>query len=190
MRFFQPIYENSSDEELMSLISENDEKAFDELYRRYSDRMLRYFWRMLNQDEEKAQDFLQDLFMKVVEKSGAFDTGRRFSTWIYSVASNMVKNEYRSLEVRKIMTRPGDLGQLNVTDDADDTSYDREMFQLQLRQQLEELSENHREVFVLRYQEELSIKEISDVMECSEGTIKSRIFYALKKLAGGLKEFR
>ena len=73
MRFFQPIYEQCSDEELMKLIAEHDERAFDELYRRYSDRMLRYFWRMLNQDEEKSQDFLQDLMMKVVQKAHLFN---------------------------------------------------------------------------------------------------------------------
>ena len=189
MRFFQPIYEQCTDEELMKLIAEHDERAFDELYRRYSDRMLRYFWRMLNQDEEKSQDFLQDLMMKVVEKAHLFNADRRFSTWIYSVASNMCKNEYRSREVRKVMTRVDDFSQINYSELPDEGQIDRQNFEQQLETELEGLSDNHREVFVLRYQEDLSIREISEVMTCSEGTVKSRIFYALRKLANGLQAF-
>ncbi|MEZ4772755.1 MAG: RNA polymerase sigma factor [Bacteroidia bacterium] len=189
MRFFQPIYEHCSDEELMTLIAEHDERGFDELYRRYADRMLHYFWRMLYHDKEKAQDFLQDLFVKIVEKPHLFHPDKRFSTWIYSVASNMVKNEYRSREVRKIMSTMDDLSGINITEPPDEHSLDQQKFVVQLEEELENLSENHREVFVLRYQEELSIKEISEVMGCSEGTIKSRIFYSLRKLANGLKTF-
>ena len=58
-----------------------------------------------------------------------------------------------------------------------------------LDEALKHLSETHREVFVLRYQEELSIKEISEIMTCSEGTVKSRIFYALRKLSQRLQAF-
>ncbi|MEZ4851233.1 MAG: RNA polymerase sigma factor [Bacteroidia bacterium] len=189
MRFFQPIYEQCSDEELMRLIAENDERAFDEIYRRYSDRMLRYFWRMLNQDEEKSQDFLQDLMMKVVEKAHLFNAERRFSTWVYSVASNMCKNEYRSQAVRRVMTRLDDHTEINALELPDEGQIDRKSFEKQLEVELDNLSDNHREVFVLRYQEDLSIKEIGEVMACSEGTVKSRIFYALRKLATGLHAF-
>ncbi|MDX2249205.1 MAG: sigma-70 family RNA polymerase sigma factor [Bacteroidia bacterium] len=189
MRFFQPLYEHCSDEELMKLIAEHDERGFDELYRRYADRMLHYFWRMFYHDEEKAQDFVQDIFVKIVEKPHLFHPEKRFSTWIYSVASNMVKNEYRSREVRKIITTMDDMSRIPVAETLDETALDRQKFIARLEDELENLSENHREVFVLRYQEELSIKEIGEVMGCSEGTIKSRIFYCLQKLANGLKTF-
>ncbi|MEZ4826964.1 MAG: RNA polymerase sigma factor [Bacteroidia bacterium] len=189
MCFFQPVYEQCSDEALMKLVAEHDERGFDELYRRYADRMLHYFWRTLNRDEEKAQDFLQELFTKIVEKPYLFQTDKRFSTWIYSVASNMVKNEYRSREVRKIMTNMDDMSYLQVVENPDENSIDRRLFALQLENELENLSDNHRDVFVLRYQEDLSIREISEVMGCSEGTIKSRLFYSLRKLANGLKTF-
>ena len=120
----------------MKLIAEHDERAFDELYRRYSDRMLRYFWRMLNQDEEKSQDFLQDLMMKVVEKAHLFNADRRFSTWIYSVASNMCKNEYRSREVRKVMTRVDDFSQINYSELPDEGQIDRQNFEQQLENRI------------------------------------------------------
>ncbi|MEO1449569.1 MAG: sigma-70 family RNA polymerase sigma factor, partial [Bacteroidota bacterium] len=60
MRILRPRYEDASDEELMTRSGEGDERAFDQLYRRYHRKMLHYFYRLLNQDEEKAQDFLQD----------------------------------------------------------------------------------------------------------------------------------
>lgn len=189
MRWFTPSYKSRSDEELMRRITQGETEAFDELYQRYSGKMLNYFYRLLNQEEEKAQDMLQDLFMKLVEKPHLFDPSKRFSTWIYAIASNMVKNEYRSREVRKIMTRPGDLSRLRLPGIDAEPNLDFRAFAHGLEDALTDLSESHREVFVLRYQEELSIKEISEIMCCSEGTVKSRIFYALRKLSKKLQAF-
>ncbi|MEL6591399.1 MAG: RNA polymerase sigma factor [Bacteroidota bacterium] len=188
MGFFQPKYQQCTDESLMRMIAKRDEWAFDELYRRYSQRMLRYFYRMLWQDSEKAQDYLQDLFMKVVEKAVDFDPERRFATWLYTLAANMCKNAYRSQQVRSIMVR----AEPNLEGPAigpDDGGVDRELFQAGLEQEIAQLSDSHREVLVLRFQEELPIKEISEIMACSEGTVKSRLFYALKKLNGKLRAF-
>ena len=66
---------------------------------------------------------------------------------------------------------------------------DHERFRGRLEQELSELDESQRSTFVMRYYEELSIKEIATAMNCSEGTVKSRLFYTLKKLAGRLYEF-
>lgn len=189
MRFFKPDYKKCSDEELMGLIVKQNERAFDELYLRYSQRMLHFFYRMLNRDEVKAQDFLQDLFMKLLEKPHLFKKGNKFSTWIYTVASNMVKNEYRSLQVRKIVSKMEDLSHLPVGAWMDDGNIDRQHFKVVLEREIEHLSPKHREVFFLRFREDLSIKEISEITACSEGTVKSRIFYALKRLAQNMQVF-
>ncbi len=85
----------------MVALNTQDTAAFDELYERYSTRLLHYFYRMLGKETEKAQDFLQDLLLKIVEKPHLFDTRQRFSTWVYTIASNMCKNEYRRLQVRQ-----------------------------------------------------------------------------------------
>ena len=182
-------YKSYTDEKLIAQIANRDEWAFDELYDRYSKRMLHFFYKMLNQEEETAQDFLQELFMKIVEKSHAFNAKWRFSTWIYSIASNMCKNEYRSRNVRKIMTHIEDAGQLNNSYLPEELRLDRQQFKSCLTVEIGKLPHAHREVFILRYQQELSIKEIAEIMQCAEGTIKSRIFYSLKKLSQKLQAF-
>ncbi|MEL6852227.1 MAG: RNA polymerase sigma factor, partial [Bacteroidota bacterium] len=182
-------YDAMSDEKLMEKILGRDTLAFDHLYERYQGRLLRYFYRMLGQNEEKAQDFLQDLFVKIIDKPDRFDPNRKFSTWVFSVAANMCKNEYRRQEVRKIMVREEHPEKLMEVGRPPEEQVDRQTFAHQLSRQIGQLSENHRQVFILRFQEELSIKEISQVMQCSEGTVKSRIFYALRKLAGQLQAF-
>ena len=89
-----------SDERLMELIVRGDERAFGALYDRYHSRLLNYFHRMLWHDRERAQDFLQELFTKVARNPASYDPARPFCTWLFSVANNMCKNEYRKEEVR------------------------------------------------------------------------------------------
>src|SRR6478752_1050031 len=93
-------YNGRSDEELMRLLQRGEEQALVHLYDRYGRKLLRYFHRMLWRDETRAQDFLQDLFMKVMEHPNHFNSDRKFSTWLYSVAHNMCKNEYRKQKLR------------------------------------------------------------------------------------------
>lgn len=190
--FFKNKYKKQTDETLMEAITVGDTSAFDELYQRYSSRMLHYFYRMLGQNEEKAQDFLQDLFLKIVEKPHLFNPKRRFATWIFSVAANMCKNEYRRLKVR--VNGQAYIGDFNTTS-ADvvfptiERQLDQKQFKTVLLEEVEKLDDVKRNTFLLRHQEHFSIKEISDIMQCSEGTVKSRLFYTTKKLASKLQVF-
>lgn len=165
----------------MSFICHNKVEAFNELYSRYSKRMLYYFFRMLGSDKEKAQDFLQDLFLKVVEKPEMFNTKRKFSTWLFSVAHNMCKNEYRSQQVRKVIDKTGNtetaMGSIKEVD------IDLKDFTEKLYYALDEIDENHKTAFLLRHREGFSIKEIGEALGCPEGTVKSKLFYTIKKLS-------
>ena len=93
-------YEKMSDEKLMECISNKNSKAFDELYRRYSHKLLNFFNKYLNYNGDLAGDFLHDFFLKIIEKPEMFDTSQRFSTWAYTVAVNMCRNYYRSPKSR------------------------------------------------------------------------------------------
>ena len=190
MRLFGPQYKKMNDEELMLSISRGDKRAFDELYGRYANPLLIYFIRMLWKDREKAEDFVHDLFAKIINKPELFDASRTFKTWVYSVANNMCKNEYKKQEVRKNTSTGLDNtyavadSNSNVLNEVQDS-----IFQEAFQRSLENLDDKHREVFSLRHEDGLSIKEIAEVLEISDGTVKSRLFYATKYLSESLKEF-
>lgn len=190
MRLFQKNYSDSSDEDLMRLCAKGDSRAFNEIYERYSSRLLNYFYRMLWKDREKAEDFMQDLFTKIINKPELYNPERSFKTWLYSVANNMCKNEYKKQEVRK-NTSTGLENHVVVGHTGEELvkGLDKQKFNEVLYHELDQMDEKHRSTFLMRYKDEMSIKEISEILEISEGTVKSRVFYTLKKLAPKLKMF-
>jgi len=191
MKIAKQAYTTYTDEQLMEEVVKGNSLAFSELYDRYSKAMLNYFYKMLWQDKLKAEDFMQELFTKIIHKPHLFNTKLKFKTWIYAIANNMCKNEYRKQEVRR-----GSNFDLNENIHFDSNAYsqeeqvDKDFFSERLKQELNRLSINHKKVFILRFKQGLSIKEIAEILEVSEGTIKSRIFYALKKMNKSLKEFK
>lgn len=189
MSLFKKTYHKLNDAKLISFISKGDEGAFNELYMRYSQRMYAYFFKMLYQDKELAADFTQSLFLKVFEKAKNFNSDYSFSTWAYTIASNMCKNEYRRQgRPDPVIKMP--LLAFNITEAKGPANLDSEIFQKHLQAAINELEEKHKQCFVLRYQDEHSIKEIAEILDCPEGTVKSRIFYALKKLSEKLADFK
>lgn len=175
MDAFHPNYIDYTDEALMREIIRRNERAFAVLYDRYGPRMYRYLYRMLWRDAAKAEDFTQEIFLKIIEKPHLFDLNRNFRTWIYKLATNLCKNEYR---------RPP--SPLQNWDEPDNweallpEKLDQELFKQHLSQSIAQLSEAHRHCFILRYQEEMSVSEISEIIACPEGTVKSRLHHALR----------
>lgn len=190
MRLIKPQYKSMTDESLMVSLGKGDKRAFDELYDRYSGPLMGYFMRMLWRDREKAEDFVHDIFAKIIRKPEYFDPQRKFKTWIYSVANNMCKNEYKKHEVRK-NTSSGLDSSYNVSDNASSvlSEVHESRFKSDFLESLDDLDEKHSEVFKLRHIEGLSIKEIAEVLEISDGTVKSRLFYATKYLAQSLEHY-
>jgi RNA polymerase sigma-70 factor (ECF subfamily) len=188
MALFSKEYGNLGDERLMELVVRGDERAFGALYDRYSRRLLSYFHRMLWNDREKAQDYLQDLFAKLAQRPASYDPSRPFQTWLFSVANNMCKNAYRHEEVVRAAARELRNG-VDREEARDGIDVDHERFRGRLDQELARLDPDHKATFVMRYHEDMAIKEIAAVFGCSEGTVKSRLFYTLKKLAERMKEF-
>jgi RNA polymerase sigma-70 factor (ECF subfamily) len=190
MQLFKPSYNTLSDEKLMQTLSRGDKRAFDELYKRYAKTLKGYFMRMLWKNESKAEDFVHDLFVKIIHNPDLFDSNRSFKTWVYSVACNMCKNEYKKQEIRKGTTSGIDQF-YTISDKGIDVLNEVQMshFGAQLEKMLDKLKSEHQEVFTLRHMEGLSIKEIAEVLDVNEGTVKSRLFYATKYLADKLKEF-
>ncbi len=177
-----------TDEELMEAIALNDAGAFAELYDRYSVRLLNYLYKWL-QDKEKANDFLQDLFVKVIDHATSFDTTKKCSTWIYALATNMCRNEFRNSQNRNRILQSSFKQEQALSSELNLDKLDYSHFRSRLQEVLNELNEELRSLFLLRFQEELSIKEIAEIIAVPEGTVKSRLFYLLKKMAHHLAEF-
>ncbi len=169
----------------MRQIVSGNQLAFSELYIRYKDRMYYYFYRMLGHSAEQANDFLQELFMKLIEKPDSYNPEYSFSTWLYSVANNMCKNEYRSRNVRQ--QYHSEVSMEPKIDYLDDRTVEPEQLVEKIFQTLDLLGEEHRSAFLLRYRESFSIKEVAAILELPEGTVKSRLFYAKKILAEKLE---
>lgn len=178
-----------SDERLMELVARGDETAFTTLYDRYQARLFAFFRRMLWNDRELAADALQDLFTKIIQRPDAYDGGRPFSTWLYSVANNMCKNIYRSKAVRTDALPYLKAESPGIHDTDPGRAVDHAHFRERLDAELDTLDPDQKATFVMRYDEEMAIKEIAAVFSISEGTVKSRLFYTLKKLAERLTEF-
>lgn len=186
MKLFRKTYDKYSDEQLMHFLADGSEAAFDELYHRYAKKMHSYFYKLLYQDKELAADFCQNLFLKIFEKASTYNSSFKFSTWLYTIASNMVKNEYRRQQ-RPTPTLFIQKAQTSQVEPQGPKNLDQEIFDKQLQVAMNKLDEKHRLCFILRYQEEKSIKEISAILACPAGTIKSRIHYTLKKIAEDMK---
>lgn len=182
---------DASDEQLMAEVQNGSAGSFEELYHRYSKRLLVYFYRMLG-SEEKAQDFLQDIFLKIIEHPQTFHTNRPFSNWIFSVAANMCKNEYRHQEVRRNFDQNAGAKDEMIQTNPESgiaAGIDHSQFSNRLAREIRHMDADHRNTFLLRFQENFSIKEISQILNCPEGTVKSRLFYTTQKLAARLKDF-
>lgn len=163
------------DEELVTLfVNSQDEKAFSCLYQRYFLSLTKYLGWLIN-DRNQAKDIVQNIFLKIYQSPTLFDTSRHFKTWLFVIAKNQWKNELRSQINREKHSKILALQPQDTAETKEDNRLKN------LSKALEQLSESHKEVFVLKYSNGLTIREISQVLSCSEGTVKSRLFYALRK---------
>jgi RNA polymerase sigma-70 factor (ECF subfamily) len=176
----------------MVMISGGKTQAFDALYQRYAARLMNYFLRMLNYERALSEDALQDIFLKIVQNPQQFDSTRSFKTWVFSMAHNTCKNYYRHRAV--IDAHEHELGASPQSYDlafhhlAD--KMDAARFRHHLSEALDRLSAEKRSVFILRFQEDRSLAEIAQIMNCPEGSVKSRLHYALRQLEEQLSEFK
>src|SRR5437868_3562519 len=160
-----------------------DAQAFEELVERYQRRLLNFVYRTIG-DRERAEDLVQEVFIRVYRHLHRFDRSKKFSTWAYTIASNLAKNELRNRSRNPLVL----FQTMRSTSEEDDrplqfedtTSRPDDMYRKRhLRQLVEDtvaaLPDHHRQVFVLRELEGKSYEEIAEITECNLGTVKSRL---------------
>ncbi len=166
----------------MVLIQDNgDHQAFAELYDRYANRLNAFFYRMLWGDGELSQDCVHDVFAKIIQKPERFNPDYDFEPWLFKVAANMCKNIYRKRAFEKAY-KEHERNTSSGTEELDDEATDTIVLTDAIHSLLDTMGEERKLIFLLRYQQELSIKELSEMLEVSEGTIKSRLFYTREKI--------
>ncbi len=178
-------YKNHSDEDLMELATDGDDKAFSELFDRYVSDLQNFFFRRCGGDNDLAADLTQELFLQVWTKRESFDLKQNLRTWIFTIAYNQLKNLYKHQECVEEYQTSG------IIDEAeeDDTplKIDAELFDKALQKELNKLTEDEQTLFDLRFSEEMTVPEISKIMGVMEGTVKFRLHTLTVKLRNKLK---
>jgi len=173
------------DEEVMKNFQNGDSKAFNTLLDRYGSRILFFIMKKLSMPKQQAEDLLQEIFIKVIEKRNSYDSNKKFSTWLYTVANNRCIDHLRveankttsSLDKEVLHSTSGTTHMELIKSrdrNPDEKTYDREI-KVYLNKALNELKDNLKEVFLLREIEGLSLNEISDVTGTPLNTVKTRL---------------
>ena len=165
-----------------------DEKAFDELYRRYARRLHGFFFRMLGREEQLAADFTQELFLRVWAARGRYECGRELCPWFFTMAYNLCRNEYRFRNIAVGFAEEV-RGGPEMYEEQPELRMDVRMFYRELSALLDKLPPEQRVLFALRYEEELTVPQLAEVMGIPEGTVKSRLHYLLQYLRKKLKVY-
>lgn len=173
------------DADLLKKISEGDRKAFTKLYQRYQPRLLKFCGRLLKSDMSLAADIADEALIEVWNSAGSFSGRSMPSTWIHSIARFRLIGYLRK---NKEHYHDDNLGEIHVEDSAllPDEEISLSERDTRLIQELGKLSDKHREVIELVYFRELPIKAISEMLNISENTVKTRMFYARKQLKSSL----
>ena len=181
-----------SDEKLILRFQEGDINAYNELVKRYKDRLLNFVFRYFN-NVEQAEDVVQDTLIKLYTHASYYKNVAKFSTWIFTIAKNNALTELRKNKRKKtdsLWTDDGQVIDINSKEESLDTKVQNEIAIDQLNKFLDEIPENFRMAVVLRDFQELSYEEISTILEIPIGTIKSRINRGRIQLAEKMKHFK
>ncbi len=159
-----------------------DEEAFNELLRLHGPRLLRFAQRMMASSPDQIADVMQETWVSIYRALPRLADAGKFKAWAFRIARDSIYRQYRR---RKVETQPiGEVdldGMCSSTDNV--TSADLE----ELQNHLAVISPEHREVLVLRFQEDMSYEEIARVTGASIGTVRSRIHYAKGALRAAMK---
>ncbi len=172
-----------SDEELMLRVQAGEKTAYDLLVRRYKKRLFNYLLRLVG-DADLAEEIAQDAFVRAYVNADKYRTIARFSTWLYTIATNLVRNRYRKKKRRppvlSLFYRSHDDGEEIAQQIPDDSPGPEEQLVGQdlrriIAEASEQIPERYRIPFLLREVNQLSYEEIRAVTGLKLGTVRSRI---------------
>jgi RNA polymerase sigma-70 factor (ECF subfamily) len=175
--------EKELDHRLFRQVKEGDMVAFNRLVKKYKDRLMNVIGRMVKSQEE-AEDIVQETFLRVYQHRDSFDFKHCFSTWLYTIALNLARNElrknkkYKFFDIFDLQNKEVEVAveakiPSNIGND--------------LKKAIEELPEKYKMAFLLRDIEEMAYEEVARVLSVPLGTVKSRVNRARSILREKLK---
>jgi RNA polymerase sigma-70 factor (ECF subfamily) len=170
--------ERDSDQRLISLVRERDPDAFEELYRKYQTRLSRFLANVVRQPQI-VEEVLDDTLMVVWERASDFKGESKLSTWIFAIAYRKAMKALRRydapMEDHEAESRLS-------PEPSPEEAFGQSRLHGVLRGAMANLSSDHRAVVELTYFQDLSYREIAEIMECPVDTVKTRMFYARRQL--------
>jgi RNA polymerase sigma-70 factor (ECF subfamily) len=167
-----------------AIIKTNDTLLFEVLYDRYASMVYNKCYGFANGVDE-AKDLTQDVFLRVFAKLSSFKGKSKFSTWLYAFTYNycvnyVTRNTAKKLEKKSVSSENVDIQ--NIGEDIDSTLAFENMRVEQLKKVMELISPDEKMILLLKYQDNLSIKELSEALEIGESAVKMRLKRAKDKL--------
>jgi RNA polymerase sigma-70 factor (ECF subfamily) len=179
------------DSAVVAAFLDGNKRGFDELVERYQNRLMNFVYRTTG-DRERAEDLVQETFIRVYRHLHRFDQSKKFSTWVYTIASNLAKNELRNRSRNPLVlfqtlmkNREADQRPLEWEDNTyrPDDLFRKRHLKSMVDSAVDQLPEHHRKVFVLREMEGKTYEEIAEITDTNLGTVKSRLNRARNSFA-------
>lgn len=185
-----------TDEELIAEFQNGNETAFNELVRRYKDPLTNFAYRFMG-DWDDCSDVVQETFVRVYRSRHSYKPVARFSTWVYTIATNLAKSHLRRRRFRNVFSRGrGNQGEPDKVFDPPslennpDHLADSSILGERIQSAIGSLGVKYREVIILRDVQDLSYEEIAKITKINVGTVKSRLNRARTQLQSELKDYR
>lgn len=177
-----------TDKELFARVASDDERAFAMFIERYKSRLYNFVFRIIS-EKETAEDILQDTFLRVYNQRKNYSPDFALSTWVYTIALNLVRSELRKRKLRKYLSLDF-LKEESDVELADMGNPEPGQLKPLLEKAINTLPEEYRTAFILCDIERLPYHEIAEIMRVPVGTVKSRINRARSMLREKLLPFK
>jgi RNA polymerase sigma-70 factor, ECF subfamily len=174
----------TSDDVLIGRIANGDRLAMQVLFARHHVRVFRFVLRMVR-DEAAAEDLISKVFLDVWRQAGKFEGRAAVSTWLLAIARFKALSALRRKPEQELDEETA--AAIEDTADTPDVTLEKKQKGEIIRQCMTSLSTEHREIIDLVYYHEKSVEEVAEIVGIPEATVKTRMFYARKKLAELLK---
>ena len=180
-----------SDVDILAEVTAGDIDAYGKIVARYRGRLYNFVFRFVG-DRETAEDIVQETFLRAFRKRKEYRAIANFSTWLFTIAGNLAKSELRRRKRWRLFSlhrdEESDTG-MELPDESfrPDKIAESSLADVQIQEAIVSLPENYRQVILLRDVEGMSYQEISEIVKCPVGTVKSRVNRARLKLQQKLK---